>query len=586
MEALQGMIGNAERLGKHRLITEIGRGGMANVYLAVAEGPAGFNRLVVLKRICAQLAGDAAFEAMFLDEARLAGRLRHPNVVQTHELGEDNGRYFIAMEYLDGQPMSRIRSRFMREGGLPFMMQLEVLIGVLAGLHYAHELTDYDGTPLSVVHRDFSPDNVFVTYDGAVKVVDFGIAIARDAHAETKAGVFMGKVAYMAPEQAVCSPLDRRADIFAVGVMLWEAATGTRLWQGLSRGAIVRKLLTGDIPSARDANPAICDRLDAILRKAMAPAREDRFATAAELQAELEALLADLGGAQDAPALGRLVAAHFEDERARIRGLIEAHLCAPQDAPARCSRPSCRSPEPRSSLLPMAPRPSLLPVDPRPSWPPVEPRSSWAPVDPRPSWPPVEPRSSWAPMAPRSLRASMAPRSSRVSPPAVRRSASSPFIPTELPSRGEGLRRGAVVAATLVSALALGASASLLASLLVWGGGLPSNAALARAFTPREWVEWAERSNASAKALGVAKLCVALDPEEARRLVAIPEAEVEVAPIEASIKDADHGFRIAQPPSLARPKLRRERMSAAALQIDVGTAARGGDASTTAPAPR
>lgn len=337
MDALQEM-GDAERLGKHRLITEIGRGGMANVYLAVAEGPAGFNKLVVLKRICAQLAGDAEFEAMFLDEARLAGRLRHPNVVQTHELGEDNGHYFIAMEYLDGQPMSRIRSRLMLEGGMPFTLQLDVLIGVLTGLHYAHELTDYDGTPLAVVHRDFSPDNVFVTYDGAVKIVDFGIAIARDAHAERKAGVFMGKVTYMAPEQAACAPLDRRADIFAVGAMLWEAATGMRLWQGVSRGAIVRRLLAGDIPSARHVNPAICDRLDAIIRKAMAPEREDRFATAAELQAELEALRAELGGARDASTLGRLVASHFKDERARIRELIEEHLCAMQEAATRCSR--------------------------------------------------------------------------------------------------------------------------------------------------------------------------------------------------------------------------------------------------------
>src|SRR5580698_5191926 len=236
----------AQALRKYRLIAEIGRGGMADVFLAVAQGPAGFNKLVVIKRARLELEQDPDFLSMFLDEARLAARLNHPNVVQTHEVGQEGDRYFIAMEYLDGQPLNRIRAR----AGASFAtdMQVRVLTDTLAGLHHAHELCDFDGTALGVVHRDATPQNVFVTYDGQVKVVDFGIAKAIDSSSETRTGTVKGKVTYMAPEQAKGERVDCRADIFAVGVMLWEGIAGRRMWKGVPELTVVHELIGGKVP--------------------------------------------------------------------------------------------------------------------------------------------------------------------------------------------------------------------------------------------------------------------------------------------------------------------------------------------------
>src|SRR5438477_12370279 len=204
------MTGEVTRtLGRYHVIAKLGQGGMANVFLTVAPGPAGVQKRLVVKELRAELAYDAYIRTMFLDEARLAARLNHPNVVQTYEVGEENWHYFIAMEYLEGQALNRLWRRTDR-GGLPLEAQLRILADALGGLHYAHELTDFDGTPLHVVHRDMSPHNVFVTYDGQVKLVDFGIAKAASARGSTKNGMFKGKVTYASPEQVLSAPLDRR----------------------------------------------------------------------------------------------------------------------------------------------------------------------------------------------------------------------------------------------------------------------------------------------------------------------------------------------------------------------------------------
>ncbi len=216
--------------GRFRVIAEVGEGGMAKVYLAVARGFSGFNKLVVLKSLRSNLASDRACVDMFLHEARLAARLNHPNVVQTYEVIEEDGRPVMVMEYLEGQPLSQIAVRAQADKRFTLSMRLHVLCDVLAGLHYAHELRDFDGTALDLVHRDVSPQNIFVTFEGQVKLLDFGIAkvVHTSAPAETDAGVLKGKVLYMAPEQIAGEALDRRADIFAVGVMLWEALAGER----------------------------------------------------------------------------------------------------------------------------------------------------------------------------------------------------------------------------------------------------------------------------------------------------------------------------------------------------------------------
>ncbi|MFO0755825.1 MAG: serine/threonine-protein kinase [Byssovorax sp.] len=311
-------------LGKYRLIAELGHGGMAEVFLAVSSGPAGFNKLLVIKKIRPQFAEDPEFLGMFLDEARLAARLSHPNVVQTNEVGDSDGRYFMAMEFLDGQPLNRVIHRLAKAGGLPLNMHLRILADVLAGLHHAHELNDFDGTPLGVVHRDVTPQNVFVTYDGIVKVVDFGIAKAQNSASETKAGVVKGKVAYMAPEQARGDRVDRRADIFSVGVLLWEAVTGTRMWKGIPELTIIQRLMAGEIQPPSKVKPDIPLELEAIVTRALAPNRDDRYATAADLQADIEGYLEAQGDRSTRREMGKLIASNFEAERARIKNVIEA----------------------------------------------------------------------------------------------------------------------------------------------------------------------------------------------------------------------------------------------------------------------
>ena len=334
----------SKRLGRYRLIAEIGHGGMAEVYLALLEGDLGFNKLLVLKKIRPELAEDPEMMSMFLDEARLSARLHHPNVVETHEVAQEDGHTFMAMEYLEGQSLHRILHRLRREGGLPSAMHLQILADVLAGLHHAHELSDWDETPLGVVHRDVTPQNVFVTYDGVVKVVDFGIAKVKGASSETRAGVVKGKVAYMAPEQARGEPVDRRTDIFAAGVMLWEAATGTRPFRGLSDVEILHRLIHGDIPSAKAANPAIPDALDAIVKKAIAPNRAERYATAVELRTALEGYLETLADRPPPRELGRLITQHFAEDRARLQRRLEAEL---RENPAGSSAvPRFAAPEP------------------------------------------------------------------------------------------------------------------------------------------------------------------------------------------------------------------------------------------------
>ncbi len=327
MEGSNAMKGpEANILGKYRLIAELGHGGMAEVYLAVVQGPAGFNKLVVIKQIRPQLATDPEFLSMFLDEARLAARLSHPNVVQTNEVGQEGDRYFIAMEYLEGQPLNRVLHRIGRDGGLTLSMHLRLIVDLLSGLHHAHELTDFDGTPLNVVHRDVTPHNVFVTYDGQVKVVDFGIAKAMNSSAETRLGVVKGKVAYMAPEQARGERVDRRADIFSAGVMLWEAATGRRLWKGIPDLTVLHRLINGDIPSPRDIDPEVPEGLEKIVMKSLALRREDRYSTAVDLATALEELLDSMNDKSSLREVGKLVARHFEENRSKIKGIVETQL--------------------------------------------------------------------------------------------------------------------------------------------------------------------------------------------------------------------------------------------------------------------
>lgn len=322
--------GSSELSGKFRFIAEIGHGGMSEVFLALTQGGlGGFQKLVAVKLLRRDLAEDEDFRRMFLEEARLTARLSHPNVVQTYDVGEDLDRYYIAMEYLEGQTYERVRRARSAGKAFPLNMQIYMLSQVLAGLHYAHELADYDNSPLAIVHRDVTPSNIFISYDGQVKLVDFGIAKVLDSLNHTKVGVLKGKARYMAPEQIAGSAVDRRADLFSVGAMLWEMLSGTQIWLGRAENEILRLVSSGELPVPPRDSPST---LQQICSKAMAFRASDRYATAGALRNDLEGYLAQQGMSARDPGLGVAITELFREERAQIRQLIEAQL--------RGSRPS------------------------------------------------------------------------------------------------------------------------------------------------------------------------------------------------------------------------------------------------------
>jgi serine/threonine protein kinase len=300
---------------------------MSEVYLAVARGPAGFNKLVVIKRLLSGLVAEAHFLDMFLDEARLAARLNHPNIVQTNEVGFADEKYFIAMEYLDGQPLLKLVQRVLPE---PLAVHVALAIGakICAGLHYAHTLADFGGSPLGIVHRDVSPHNIFVTYNGQVKIVDFGIAKAASRTTETETGILKGKIAYMSPEHIGGVELDGRSDLFSLGVVLYEALSGQRMWGSPTRDVnIVKRLVQGDVPcSPRALVPSIPEDVDRIVQKALAVDREQRYESALDMQADLEAAMARLPTRASEREIGELIANLFAEERQTIAGVVEKQI--------------------------------------------------------------------------------------------------------------------------------------------------------------------------------------------------------------------------------------------------------------------
>jgi len=349
--------------GKHRLLFELGHGGMGTVYLAVTRGPAGFRKLTVVKHLHADLARDLSFLEMFLAEARLTARLHHPNIVQIHGVGFDGRDYFLEMEYLAGQSLEVLWREAGEQGGIPLPDALFVLSEVLAGLHYAHEFCE-GGEPLHVVHRDVSPHNVFVTYEGSVRLLDFGIAKTRAATVATRSGVLKGKIGYAAPEQARGGSVDRRADVFAVGVLLWQAIAGARMWGAATEGEIYARLERGDIPKIRDARPAVPEALASICARALAYDPDDRFPTALDFQAAIDDYLHATGARSGSRRLAQLTSAVFPGRREAVEAEIEAALDSPLpgvDAAARPPRLGANDP------FPLTMSPSLSPIRGTPS---------------------------------------------------------------------------------------------------------------------------------------------------------------------------------------------------------------------------
>ena len=298
---------------------------MAEVYLAPAPGAVRDSTSSSSEDPPQGSLQDPEFRAMFLDEARLAARLSHPNVVQTYEVGTRTA----ALLHRDGVPRraaAQPGSSAHRRGPAPARPRAARRLPTCSRACTTRtSSSDYDGTPLSVVHRDVTPHNVFVTYDGQVKVVDFGIAKAATSSRETRTGVLKGKVAYMAPEQALGERVDRRADVFSVGVMLWEVSTGKRLWRGKSDVNVIQRVVSGEIPRPSSVKPDIDPELERIIVKAMSLRCDDRYPTVAEMQADLEAFLATKG-APTHRALAKWTSDRFAEDRKRVRAVVDAQL--------------------------------------------------------------------------------------------------------------------------------------------------------------------------------------------------------------------------------------------------------------------
>jgi eukaryotic-like serine/threonine-protein kinase len=351
--------------GKYHVLMELGRGGTAVVSAGIARGIGGFSKLVVLKNIKEDFLTDRETVKMFVNEARLSARMNHPNIVQVYEVFRQNKLPVIVMEYLDGQSLAKIHARAFRDPDYTVDMAVVILSKVLAGLHYAHTLTDYDGTPLQIVHRDVSPHNVMLTYDGQVKLVDFGIAKLSSSTQDTKTGVIKGKIGYMAPEQLDGNSLDHRGDVFAVGVMLWEAIARRRLWGSRSDAEIVRCLIVDDIPALKAVVADVDPELERICMKALATQPEYRYSSAAEFQSDLETFLAKRGVSVGQQAIAELVCKTCADLRASSQALLKAELAkfaaaAPGWDDALQAFDNMRTPIPEASTPATKPNRSVL----------------------------------------------------------------------------------------------------------------------------------------------------------------------------------------------------------------------------------
>lgn len=282
----------AQQFGRYQLRFEIATGGMASVYLASARGPAGFEKLVALKRIHPHLAKKPQFVEMFLDEARIASLIQHPNVCGVIDFGETEGTYYLAMDYLVGEPVSRLVRALARKKELVELERFpaiaaRIIADACEGLHAAHEVKDQQGRSLNVVHRDVSPHNIFVTYDGGVRIVDFGVASADNRLHETTAGTVKGKFAYMAPEQVRGSSPDRRMDVWSLGVVLFELLTQKRLFRRKTEAETITAVQADPIPAPSELVANVPAALDAIARRALSRDPDERYQTAREMGRDL-----------------------------------------------------------------------------------------------------------------------------------------------------------------------------------------------------------------------------------------------------------------------------------------------------------
>jgi eukaryotic-like serine/threonine-protein kinase len=309
-----------ERFGKYLLVGELAVGGMAEIFLGVHRGLEGFQKAVVIKRVLPAYSNNPSFVQMFVDEARLAARLEHPNIIRTYEFGEVEGQYFTVMEYLPGEDLAKTLDKLaFAHQQMPFHIAAGIVANVCAGLHFAHQLTDTTGRPLGLVHRDVNPANIIVTYTGEVKLIDFGVA--KTTSSETQAGTFKGKVAYMSPEQLLARGVDQRSDVWASGVVLWELLTGRPLFLRDNEGATLYAIMNEPIHPPSRFRARIPGDLEDIVMRALSRTPADRYDSAEEMGMALEACLATLDK-YDARVASRMLEDLFGADRAEAKRAI------------------------------------------------------------------------------------------------------------------------------------------------------------------------------------------------------------------------------------------------------------------------
>jgi serine/threonine-protein kinase len=345
------MVGNApvaaRIVGRYAIFDEIAAGGMATVYLGRLMGSGGFARTVAIKSMHPQFAKDPEFVSMFLDEARIVARIRHPNVVPTLDVVASRGEVFLVMDYVQGETLNHLAKRILARGErIPTPVLLRVMSDILQGLHAAHEARDEHGVPLGIVHRDVSPHNILVGIDGVARLLDFGVAKAAGRAQTTGEGQIKGKLAYMAPEQLTGSGVSRQTDIYAASVVFWEAITGSRLFTPDNNLDLHARVNHREIRRPSELVPDVPAELEAVLMRGLAPAVEDRFATAREMCAALGRC-----GLAEAPAVvvgewvENLAAEVLADRTAKIAaiasssGTLEMPISAPPSGPPSTPEP-------------------------------------------------------------------------------------------------------------------------------------------------------------------------------------------------------------------------------------------------------
>jgi serine/threonine protein kinase len=388
------------RLGRYEILKHLANGGMAEVLLARATGIENFEHHVVVKRIRGEQAKDERFVKMFVDEARLAAALHHQHIVKVHDIGQEHGEYFFAMEFVHGEDARKLLMHLnKKQQQIPTEHVLTIATGALAGLHHAHEHS------LEIVHRDVSPANILIGFDGGVKVADFGIAKAAMRTQETRSGTLKGKVSYMSPEQCTGGTVDRRSDVFAMGIVLYELCTVRRLFKGDNDFMTMSSIVQGGVPPPTTVRPDLLPALEAIIMKALSLAPDRRYQSAEEMRLALEELAADAGLRMSASSLARFMKQQFGDRLepwlsdeppaeltidfdGDLAGVAQTNVAIVADLDLRSSAPIMTAKSKVSEDLP-------APSDGVPTWRPDKPTASGTPIAWSPETKTIDVRKRW-----------------------------------------------------------------------------------------------------------------------------------------------------------------------------------------------